>query len=69
LQIPTGWRRNEQGIARIVSANIKGSSSKDCYNDYLAPIVEDDSELIDFAEEFIEDFKNKQLKEKAKCNG
>lgn len=66
--IPTGWRKNERNIARIVSSNIKGSTPKDCFNDYLESIAEDNEELLDLTEEFIKDFDAQQIKEKVKKN-
>ena len=42
--------------ARVISANLK-TSFKDCYNDYLKPIPEDDEELLSLAEELIKDKK------------
>ena len=53
LVIPTGWSKNELQTARIVSSNIKSVSVKECYNNYLEEIPEDDPELMKQAEALI----------------
>ena len=55
--VPMGWKAKEVITARIIASVGRSVgmdvSSADCFNDYLAPITEDDDDLIDEAEAFI----------------
>ena len=52
LVIPMGINESELQTARVVASNAK-ISVKECYNEYLEPIFEDDDEFLAEAEAYI----------------
>jgi len=61
--VPFGWRAREGMTARLIASLGRSTgqdvSAEDCYNDYLAPITEDDEDLLDEAADFVLNNKDK----------
>lgn len=52
LLIPISWQKEELKSARTIGAILK-VNAKECFNNYLEPIPEDDENLYNQAKEFI----------------